>query len=658
MRRTGATLLGIIAVAWIGAAAAEPPPVDVQHFQPHPDRTGWYATHSAEALGLWHPAFGLWTHYAHKPLVHYVDGEAREAIVSDLLTMDVQAALGFGFADIAVDVPVHLLVQGEGLPTWSDAGKSTQLGDIRIAGKFQIVDPVEHPYGFGLGISLPFTVPSGNEAEYVGLETVAFSPRLLLTGYRAPVRVGGNLGYRLTRATELDDLTDGQAFLFAAAFGISPHPVVEISGEIYGDIRSHPLDNPRNNPVEWLAGLTIRPHEAIVISVAGGSGVDRGFGTPYARAVFGFHVTPIPSKDTDGDGLVDRKDECPEDPEDLDGYEDEDGCPELDNDLDGILDADDACVNEPENRNGWEDTDGCPEEIPDTDGDGLLDDVDQCVPDPEDPDGYQDQDGCPDPDNDGDGILDAADQCPNSPENVNGYEDEDGCPEDIPDTDGDGLVDTEDRCPLEPEDADGFEDEDGCPDPDNDGDRILDVDDACPMEPEVINGLDDEDGCPDQGRVVLEKEEIKILEKVLFDTGKSTIKDVSKPLLDEVAAVLQAVPAIKRVEVQGHTDERGSDSMNMKLSQARANSVKVYLVSKGIGAGRLIPVGYGETDPLDPASNDEAWEKNRRVQFVILEQEATIERIVPVDPGAGTTPAPAPAPGADQPAPQPEGTTE
>jgi OmpA-OmpF porin, OOP family len=117
--------------------------------------------------------------------------------------------------------------------------------------------------------------------------------------------------------------------------------------------------------------------------------------------------------DQDGDGIPDDRDECPTEPEDFDGFEDEDGCPDLDNDNDGIPDAVDQCPNDPEDRDGFEDEDGCPD--PDNDGDGLADSIDQCPDEPEDVDGFQDEDGCPDPDNDNDGIPDTSDRCPDVP---------------------------------------------------------------------------------------------------------------------------------------------------------------------------------------------------------------------------------------------------
>jgi outer membrane protein OmpA-like peptidoglycan-associated protein len=131
--------------------------------------------------------------------------------------------------------------------------------------------------------------------------------------------------------------------------------------------------------------------------------------------------------DKDGDGVADPVDACPDDPEDKDGFQDEDGCPDPDNDGDGIPDADDRCPNDPEDKDGFQDADGCPDR--DNDNDGVPDAADRCPNDPEDKDGFEDEDGCPDPDNDGDGFPDATDKCPNDPETVNGFEDEDGCPD-------------------------------------------------------------------------------------------------------------------------------------------------------------------------------------------------------------------------------------
>ena len=136
------------------------------------------------------------------------------------------------------------------------------------------------------------------------------------------------------------------------------------------------------------------------------------------------------NRDSDGDGILNRKDKCPKQAEDIDGFQDEDGCPDLDNDGDGIPDATDKCPNQAEDFDKYQDGDGCPDL--DNDGDGIPDAKDKCPDQAEDLDKYQDEDGCPDMDNDGDGILDVKDKCPNQPETVNGFEDEDGCPDKKP----------------------------------------------------------------------------------------------------------------------------------------------------------------------------------------------------------------------------------
>ena len=143
--------------------------------------------------------------------------------------------------------------------------------------------------------------------------------------------------------------------------------------------------------------------------------------------------------DPDHDGVVGAADLCPNE------YgTNPDGCPTRDKDGDGIPDAKDKCADQPETINGYQDEDGCPDSIPDTDGDGINDLNDKCKTEPEDKDGFQDQDGCPDLDNDNDGVMDAKDKCPNVP----GPVENDGCPD--TDKDGDGVVDRLDNCPDEP----------------------------------------------------------------------------------------------------------------------------------------------------------------------------------------------------------------
>jgi len=249
----------------------------------------------------------------------------------------------------------------------------------------------------------------------------------------------------------------------------------------------------------------------------------------------------------------------------------------------------------------------------DTDGDGIYDDEDACPNEPEDKDGFQDQDGCPEPDNDNDGILDASDKCPLVPEDIDAFEDADGCPED--DNDKDLIVDKLDQCPNDPEDKDGFQDDDGCPDPDNDKDKVLDGVDKCPNE-----YAETPDGCPQKYQlIVVTAEKIELKQTVYFDYNKATIKPVSYALLNEVAQALQDNPSI-HVRVEGHTDSRGGDAFNMKLSQARAESVAKYLEGKGVTGARMEPKGFGETLPIADNRTAKGRDQNRRVEFMITSQ--------------------------------------
>ncbi|MHC4838036.1 MAG: hypothetical protein ACYTF3_07610 [Planctomycetota bacterium] len=202
--------------------------------------------------------------------------------------------------------------------------------------------------------------------------------------------------------------------------------------------------------------------------------------------------TPGPTlTDTDEDGLKDAEDACVDQPEDIDGFEDEDGCPDEDNDADGVPDATDKCPDAPEDKDGFEDEDGCAD--PDNDGDGVPDASDKCPLEAEDEDGFEDEDGCLDPDDDGDGVPDTDDLCQGELEDRDGHADDDGCID--PDDDLDRILDDDDACRDSAEDYDLFEDEDGCPDPDNDADGVPDPNDQCPHEAEDGGGLHPADGC-------------------------------------------------------------------------------------------------------------------------------------------------------------------
>ena len=194
------------------------------------------------------------------------------------------------------------------------------------------------------------------------------------------------------------------------------------------------------------------------------------------------------------------------------------------------------------------------------------------------------------------------------------------------DGDGDGVPDRDDLCAGEPEDQDGWEDADGCPDPDNDQDRILDTDDECPSEPETYNGISDDDGCPDRGRVVVHDTNIEILDKIYFARGSAAVKPASDPIIDAIAATLQGNPDIAVVEVHGHAseDEPGA----WALSGARALAVERALRARGVET-RLTVEPFGPTVPIRRGDTEEAYEINRRVEFLIAERAQDTQGAAP-----------------------------
>jgi outer membrane protein OmpA-like peptidoglycan-associated protein len=251
----------------------------------------------------------------------------------------------------------------------------------------------------------------------------------------------------------------------------------------------------------------------------------------------------------------------------------------------------------------------------DKDADGIPDDVDKCPTEAEDKDGFEDTDGCPDTDNDKDGIADDLDKCPNEPEDKDGFQDEDGCPD--KDNDKDTVPDGLDKCPNEPEDLDSFEDSDGCPDADNDKDGVADAVDKCPNQPETVNHYKDEDGCPDDIPAEVKKF-TGVIEGINFKTNSAQILPGSYAVLDRALKVLQDFPDVN-LEISGHTDSKGRDSYNLRLSQRRADSVKLYFVSRGVTSTRLVSIGFGESRPIGDNSTASGRAMNRRTEFKLID---------------------------------------
>ena len=528
-----------------------------------------------------------------------------------------RATLSYGlsdFVELAANLEIRNWVRNPVEKNGNDIDLFTRggIGDTQLSGKVAI-PTVPH---LNLGAYGEISLPTGNEERgfttdsrdilAMGLATLDFTD----VNSFVPTRVHVNAGYKWNRneaegyGSFLGDYPD------SAGFWLPNYPASSGFSETFNDEfmfnAAVEFPSPKINlfvEFQWDQFLNVDDSQVPAgfskstywltpgVAVPFGNGFEmKGAGDFNLNSEASQSVQTIPDwgvwfaisksgavipQDMDGDGIPDDEDRCPDQPEDMDGQDDGDGCPDLDNDSDQIFDAEDMC--------------------PD-----LAEDLD----------GFEDSDGCPDLDNDQDGVPDVDDRCPNEPEDFDGDMDEDGCPDLVMDSDADNVPDDLDRCPLQAEDVDGFEDEDGCPDLDNDLDGMPDLDDQCPNSAETFNGFQDEDGCPDERPI----EEQFILQGVTFESGSAALTQDSYRVLDEVVRSMMAYPEV-RVEIQGYTDSVGKASSNLALSQKRAESVRQYLINAGLDRTRLTASGFGEESPVSSNGTANGRAENRRIEF-------------------------------------------
>lgn len=512
---------------------------------------------------------GVLLDYAHNPLVIASDddsplscGDSECSLVEHqlFLHLNVTGTL-FDRLAINVDMPFALYQAGEGqVGAGGDTFESpdgSALGDLRIGARVRLFGEYHDPVQ--LAVAGHLWVPTGTGDAYVSDGAVRGEPHAIIGGRADRFIWTVKAGTLLRGTTRLANVSSGHQFTWGAGLGglLLEDRTLQLGVETTGAV-SFEDTVVRNTNAEAQAGIKYRFVRFLEAGLAAGPGFTSGIGTPDVRALFSLQYTPEPEK------------------------------PSLDADGDGILDTADACPKVP----------------------GVAS---------SDPTKH----GCPPPsDRDKDGILDSADACIDIPGKANSDPKQNGCPEKAPepivvaDRDKDGIADDVDACPDTPGVANSDPKQNGCP-PDTDGDGIRDDEDACPKDKGEPNADRAKHGCP---KVIFTETEIVILEQVQFDTARATIKKVSDPLLDAVAKVLADHPEILKLEVQGHTDSRGSRPANMALSDARAKAVLDALGKRGIDKKRLVSKGYGPDKPLDTESNEAAWQKNRRVQFVVLEK--------------------------------------
>ena len=663
MKRVISTLAVVFVVLATPAAFAQKAEgLDCERFKPALDGQGVILTEGGQGDLSGELNVGVYFHYSHNPLVITRDGDILYSLVSDRVAGDFYVSMGMlDWLTLGVAVPAVFYQEGDMYDSTTGAKSgltSGALGDIRVVPKFTILR--EKTFGVSLAVTVPFSLPSGDDVAFSGSSSVTLSPTIAASKHLIDDRLllAVNLGFWISAdEAEYRDLEADQEMFYRVGAGYKFVDDWWALGELSGGARLKTMfeNQPRETPMEWLLGVRYDAPYDLHFTLGGAVGSLPGWGTPNFRAFLGVLWAPR-DRDRDGDGIVDKEDRCPDEP----GPRDNGGCPWGDRDKDGLKDNEDKCPDEagpPENG-------GCP--WGDADNDGLLDNVDRCPKEA----GPKENHGCPWGDKDGDGIPDNVDKCPDEP----GPKENGGCP--WGDKDGDGIKDNEDKCPevagpaenggcpFNDEDQDGVKDaddkcpkdagppeNDGCPWGDTDGDGVKDNLDKCPKEqgPKENNGCpwgdkdgdgikDDEDKCPDQPgppdsaqgkgcprkfklvKIDREKKVIEIKQKIHFATARSRIMPDSFGLMNQVAQAIRESTDIKKVRIEGHTDSRGSDAYNQKLSEQRANAVMQYLLKKGVPAERLEAVGRGESKPLAPNSTAKGREANRRVEFIILEQ--------------------------------------
>jgi hypothetical protein len=472
-RMTAAALAALPAVGHAQTTTAAPPfdsAIDVQTFEyavgPKTFVTvadGDVAAHGQVAMDalvtfLTKP----FTIYNVDPTTHMITS-ARTTVVSSMTAAQLAAA--YGVTDrlqLGANLPIIFSMAGDGLTPDTGAramnGLSvTGLGDLVAEAKYRLLRRGSwHASAIG-GLSLPSSIASGG-AQFIGDGLPTARAKLAGQFDRGRLSLGLNAGVLLRKPRTIYDTTIGQQLTWAAAAAVRVSDRVSVIAEGYGraGLPGFSLDA---SPLEAELGLRIFATGSVAVLIGGGAGLVKGIGSPQSRFFLSIGYAPD-MRDTDGDGIPNSRDKCPLLPEDKDGFEDEDGCPDDDND-----------------------------------GDHRPDAVDKCPDQAEDLDGFEDDDGCPDPDNDKDGIPDLQDKCPNVPEDGKPPYPKDGCPVDVEPP----------AAAVAPGAPEPVDDTTACPAPDRDHDGIPDAQDKCPDQPETINGVADDDGCPDQGGIQLVK---------------------------------------------------------------------------------------------------------------------------------------------------------
>ncbi len=586
MRRRGLFLLS----AFAAFALASPPVAEAQDkVSPSLDLRGFRASPDPAAGVYYEPASSpghldtngaAWLSYAYAQVAlrrpgtgHVIAEPVRSSFTGDFA---INVGL-FGRASLGLVLPYAIHQSGDRVRSAtqdvaSDIRLPEQaLGDVALAGKLTLIPPTAGELGgFALALTERFTLPSGDEASFLGEGDVTSETRLLAEYTTRTIGLHGTAGFKLRGSEERvlctadgagssadtcltragHELPFGLALRFTPrGLGLDPAAKWTAFAEIYGHVPLAPLDpfvENRVATVEAAIGARYAFQRDFSAMAAVATGVVSGLGEPSFRGVVSLGWAPR-THDADTDGIDDDVDQCRELAEDRDGFEDDDGCPEGDNDQDTVPDLADKCPNTKEDLDGLRDDDGCPD--PDNDGDDILDADDACPNDAGVADTNPKRNGCPKRDQDNDGILDGDDKCPAQAEDRDSFQDDDGCPD--PDNDGDGILDAQDICPNVPGVTSADPKQNGCPEIDADGDTFWGAEDKCPLQAEDWNGKDDDDGCPDgpkkkpfvSASSVKGEPTLTVTKGIVF-TKEGAIDPASMSVVRAVGAELMKHPAL------------------------------------------------------------------------------------------------------------------
>lgn len=550
---------------------------------------------------------GLYGDYAIDPLVAHVTtttaaGSVSERDVNDVSGMFVMhLGAQVSFLDrigVHVALPVSLSQSGEAAPASTASvgpADGPAVGDLRAGVRVRLFGHADRD-AFSAHLGANVWLPIGTRVNLTGDEGVRVEPRLTLAGRGGLLRWSAGAGFLVRPSNDVINLAFGNELRFTGALGLTfdqDRLTIGPEGYVVTSLRDLSAAQGGGSATfaanQWGGELLLGVHylvaDKVLVGAGGGFGLEQGPGIPAGRVLFNVAYAPVTRVaapvDTDGDGVFDPQDQCVTTPAGAHPDPARRGCPLIDTDSDGVFDNDDQCVTEPAGSSPDPARRGCPQR--DRDGDGVSDADDACADTPQGPTPDPERRGCPDGDRDADGVLDHQDLCPDAP-----------------------------RMPF-PDPA-----RLGCSLPDADHDQVPEPPDACPGVPGVPSTDPARNGCPNAD-VQVDAGQIHIVEQVFFDTERDTIRHRSDRTLQAVAEVMRAATHIRRVSIEGHTDNRASDEHNLDLSQRRAAAVRRWLIEHGVDEGRLEAHGFGASRPIAPNTTAAGRARNRRVEFVITD---------------------------------------